>query len=72
MSGVYGSVRVPGSRFIVAVFCFASLSHSFIEAVSNVFPEPAVPIIKTTYILGSLLALVRRARGVSFEVTYLF
>ena len=49
-SGVYGSVSVPGSRFIVAVFCFASLSHSLREAVSRVFPEPAVPIMKTTFI----------------------
>ena len=54
MSGAYGKDIVPGSKFIVAVFCFCRLSHSLREAVKRVFPEPAVPMMKTTCILAAL------------------
>ena len=47
MSGTYGKVKTPGSKFTVAVFCFPTLSHSLKAAVRRDFPEPAVPIIKT-------------------------
>lgn len=55
MSGTYGKVKTPGSKFTVAVFCFPTLSHSLREAVRRDFPEPAVPIMKTINVYTLLL-----------------
>ncbi|KPV62600.1 MAG: hypothetical protein AOA66_1290 [Candidatus Bathyarchaeota archaeon BA2] len=46
MSGTYGKVKTPGSKFTVATLCFPILSHSLKDAVRRDFPEPAVPIMK--------------------------
>ncbi len=67
MSGTYGKVKTPGSKFTVAVFCFPTLSHSLKEAVMRDFPEPAVPITKTMNIQTPLLR-VKVARTPGFPI----
>jgi hypothetical protein len=50
MSGVYGKVRAPGSKFTIIAICFVIFSQSAKEDVRRDLPEPAVPIMNTVNI----------------------